>query len=128
MPVHPRAVVCKVSYHDDATMDYCKAKGITYQSFSPLCGGFNGSSCSAHGGVNVLTIPEVINIAAEMGVEPAQVALKWIVQQGYPLATAAWDVEYMEEDLDLWSWGDLSDADMATLSSIYQPDAEAEVA
>merc|ERR1719326_1419204 len=35
-----------VSYHDDTTIAYCKAHNIVYQSFSPLCGGFNGSSCT----------------------------------------------------------------------------------
>lgn len=109
-----------ISYHDDAAMAYHAAQGITYQSFSPLCGGFNGSSCSAHGGQNVLDIPEVQEVAVKMSVSPAQVGLKWIVQQGYPLVTATWKLESMQEDLDLWSWGDISDDDMAMLSAIYQ--------
>mmetsp|Transcript_15439 Transcript_15439/g.30358 ORF Transcript_15439/g.30358 Transcript_15439/m.30358 type:complete len:295 (+) Transcript_15439:33-917(+) len=107
-----------VSYHDDATIQYCQQQGIVYQSFSPLCGGFNGSSCSAHGGKNVLTIPEVKKIAAVHNVSAAQVALKWIVQQGFPLATATWRLDFMNEDLDLWSWGNLSSSEMSTLSHI----------
>jgi diketogulonate reductase-like aldo/keto reductase len=60
--VWPPAVnQCKFSvvYHDDETVSYCRRHGITYQSFSPLCGGFNGSSCSGSGGRNVMTVPEV---------------------------------------------------------------------
>eukprot|EP00041_Stephanoeca_diplocostata_P011812 m.195587 g.195587 ORF g.195587 m.195587 type:complete len:304 (+) comp18680_c0_seq2:69-980(+) len=110
-----------VSYHDDATMEYCRAKGIVYQAFSPLCGGFNGSSCSARGGKNVLTVPEVKAIALAHNVSAAQVGLKWIVQQGYPLVTAIWNVDYMNEDLDLWSWGNLTQTEMKTLSSVYKP-------
>ena len=48
--VWPPAVnQCELSvvFHDDATIEYCRAHGITYQSFSPLCGGFNGCARSA---------------------------------------------------------------------------------
>lgn len=107
-----------VSFHDDATIAYCKSQNITYQAYSPLCGGFNGSSCTARGGKNVLTVPEVIAIAAVHNVSAAQVGLKFIVQQGHPLVTAVWNLDYMEEDLDLWSWGDLTAAEMTTLANV----------
>jgi hypothetical protein len=52
----------------------------------------------------VMTQPEVLQIATAHGVGPAQIGLKWIVQQGLPLTTAVWDLKYMRQDLDLWSW------------------------
>ena len=107
-------------YHDDAALEYNKNEGIVVQAYSPLCGGFNGSSCTAHGGKNVLTVPEVIATASKYDVSAARVGLKWIVQQGFPLATATWDLDYMNEDLDLWSFT-LADDDMALLSSVYTP-------
>merc|ERR1711935_876813 len=107
-----------VSFHDDATIKYCQSQGITYQSFSPLCGGFNGSSCSMRGGKNVMTIPLVQQVAATHNVSAAQIGLKWIVQQGLPLATAVWKLDYMNEDLDLWSWGNLSAKEMTQLSAV----------
>ena len=88
-----------------------------------LCGGFNGSSCTWHGGKNVMTVPQVKAIAAKHNVSAAQVGLKWIVQQGHPLTTAIWNLPYMEEDLDLWSWGNLTAAEMATLSAVAKPGA-----
>jgi hypothetical protein len=51
-----------------------------------------------------MTQPEVLQIATAHGVGPAQIGLKWIVQQGLPLTTAVWDLKYMRQDLDLWSW------------------------
>ena len=51
-----------------------------------------------------MTQPEVLQIATAHGVGPAQVGLKWIIQQGLPLTTAVWDLKYMRQDLDLWSW------------------------
>jgi diketogulonate reductase-like aldo/keto reductase len=101
--VTPALNQCKLSvvHRDDATIGYCRSNGIVYQSYSPLCGGFNGSSCSRAGGINVMTQPQVLEIAAAHDVSAAQVGLKWIVQQGFPLATAVWKLEYMHQDLDL---------------------------
>ena len=52
----------------------------------------------------------------------SEVGLKWIVQQGLPLATAVWRADYMKEDLDLWSWGNLTASEMSALSAVAQPD------
>jgi diketogulonate reductase-like aldo/keto reductase len=70
-----------------------------------------------------MAVPEVISIAKDHGVSAAQVGLKWIVQQGLPLATAIWRLDYMNEDLDLWSWGNLTTAEMARLSAVAKPDS-----
>lgn len=104
-----------VGYHDDATIRYCDQQRITYMGYSPLCGGVNGSSCTHHG---VLGLPEVKAVALGHNVSEAQVALKWIVQQGRPLATAVWRPDYMLQDLDLWSWGNLSSDEMARLTAV----------
>ena len=109
-----------VSYHDDALLAHNAQEGIVVQAYSPLCGGFNGSSCTSHGGKNVLTVPEVKALAAKYDVSAAQIGLKWIVQQGYPLATSIWNVAYMDEDLSLWNFT-IADADMATLAAVYKP-------
>lgn len=113
-----------VSYHDDAALAYNKKRGIVVQAYSPLCGGFNGSSCTARGGKNVLSLPEVQAVAQRYGVSPAQIALRWIVQQGYPLATAVWAQQYMLEDLDLWSFS-LDIAAMQLLSDVYKSGSRA---
>jgi diketogulonate reductase-like aldo/keto reductase len=82
-----------VVHHDDSTIEYCRKNDIVYQSYSPLCGGFNGSSCSLRGGSNVMTVPAVEQIAKTHGKSAAQIGLRWIVQQGLPLTTAVWDLE-----------------------------------
>ena len=104
-----------IGYHDDETIQYCDENKIVYMSFSPLCGGKNGSSCK-HG--SVLNIPKVKAIAAKHNVVAAQIALKWIVQRGRPLATAVARADYMKEDLDLWSWGNITKEEMAELDAI----------
>jgi diketogulonate reductase-like aldo/keto reductase len=47
----------------------------------------------------------------------SQVALKWLVQQGYPYVTASPTLEYDREDLDLFDWN-ITATEMATLNSI----------
>ena len=71
------------------------------------------------GGQNVLVVPEVIQIAKDHGVSAAQVGLRWIVQQNIPLACASWRLDYMKEDLDLWSFR-LTDDEMRTLSDVQR--------
>lgn len=111
-----------IVYHDDPVIDFCRQNGIVYQSYSPLCGGFNGSSCSRRGGSNVMTVPAVQAIAKAHDKSPAQIGLRWIVQQGLPLTTAVWDIEYMVQDLDIFDWN-LTTSEMATLSAVrpYTP-------
>ena len=109
-----------ISYHDDDALAYNEAEGIRVQAYSPLCGGFAGSSCTAHGGKNVLTVPAVIAAAKTYGVSTAQIGLKWVVQRGFPLATSIWKLEYMDEDLSLWGFT-ITDADMKVLDAVYRP-------
>jgi diketogulonate reductase-like aldo/keto reductase len=86
---------------------FAAAHGVTYEAYSPL-GGLSG--------IDVLADPDVRRIAAAHGVAAAQVALRWVVQQGIAFATAAQNPAYMVEDLDLFSF-ELSDAEMATLAA-----------
>ncbi len=42
------------------------------------------------------------------------------------MATAVWRQDYMLEDLDLWSWGNLTDDEMKTLSNVQQQQQHAD--
>ena len=108
-----------VGYHDDKTMEYCDREKITYMAYSPLCGGSNGSSCK-HG--SVMHITQVQSIAKTHGVSAAQVALKWIAQHGVPLAVKADQVQYQQQDIDIFDFT-LSDDDMAALDAATSPSA-----
>jgi diketogulonate reductase-like aldo/keto reductase len=60
---------------------------------------------------------QVVEVAAAHNVSSAQVGLKWIVQQGLPLTTAVWRLDYMLEDLDLWTFN-LTSVEMEALSAV----------
>ena len=93
---------------DDATREYCQKHGIAYEAYSPL-GGLSD--------VDVLGNAQVQSIAKGHGVSAAQVALRWVAQQGGLVVTAAENPEYLQEDLDIFSF-ELSDAEMSTLAAI----------
>jgi 2,5-diketo-D-gluconate reductase A len=65
--------------------------------------------------------PAVKKIAAAHSVSGAQVALRWVLQQGCALTTATGNVGYMQEDLDTLDGFALSEEEMATLSAIHGP-------
>ena len=94
---------------DDATVAFCMANRIQYSAYSPL-GGLSG--------LDIFRNPTVRTVATAHNTSAAQVALKWLVQRNITIVTAANNPEYIAEDIDLFSWGDLSPEEMATLDAV----------
>ena len=61
--------------------------------------------------------PTVIAIGKAHGVSAAQVALRWLVQQNITVVTAADKLEYIKEDIDLFSFS-LTEMEMQTLAAL----------
>ena len=95
--------------------DYMKAKGVTYQSFSPLCG-----PCDPPDNMELITGPLVTSIGARYNKTGAQVALKWLVQQGIPVIPKSDNPTHIAQNLDLFGWT-LNDQDMAELTEAKTP-------
>ena len=93
---------------DIATLRKCEELNITYSAYSPL-GGLSG--------VNVLGNPTVLGIGKVHNKTSAQVALRWVTQQGVVAVTASNKSSYDKEDLDIYDFT-LSDAEMTALSAI----------
>jgi len=96
--------------HDDALLEFCQAKGITLEAWSPL-GGYD----SRHG--NVLDLPVMKRIAASHGVSTAQVALRWTLQHGMTLATGTTTKDHMKTDLDVFGFR-LTDEEVLAITNI----------
>jgi len=112
----------QVEYHigmpywgDNSTdyKEYDQSVGITYMSFSTLCG-----PCGTDELVNG---PLVTNIGKKYGKTGAQVSLKWAVQQGIPVVPKSSDPVHLAENLDLWDGWVLSQEDMAVLNAQKSP-------
>merc|ERR1711934_765563 len=81
---------------------YTREKGILPQAYSPLASGSLPSDSS------LAAIGESYSKSA------AQVALKWLVDKGVPLATKSDSATYLAQDIDMFSWK-LTAEDVATL-------------
>lgn len=93
---------------DDTTVDYCQTHNITYMAYSPL-GGLSG--------LDVFKNPVVAAVGKKHGVSAAQVALRWLVQRGIAVVTAADNAAYITEDISIFSF-ELSDEDMKMLATL----------
>jgi len=93
---------------DDETVKFCQKNGIVYEAYSPL-GGLSG--------LDIYRNPTVVAIGKKHGVSPAQVALRWLVQQKIAVVTAAENAEYQAEDMDVFSF-ELTDDEMQTLAEL----------
>ena len=91
------------------------ARGIVTQSWSPLGGG--------RGAAGLLAEPAIARVAERQGRTPAQVVLRWHVQQGLVVLPKSVDPVRLAENLDLFSFELTVDdlADLATLDG--GPDA-----
>eukprot|EP00316_Scyphosphaera_apsteinii_P001702 CAMPEP_0119313612 /NCGR_PEP_ID=MMETSP1333-20130426/29664_1 /TAXON_ID=418940 /ORGANISM="Scyphosphaera apsteinii, Strain RCC1455" /LENGTH=293 /DNA_ID=CAMNT_0007318477 /DNA_START=83 /DNA_END=964 /DNA_ORIENTATION=- len=119
-----RPAVNQVQYHvgmgtasGNATddLEYMRKQGVTYESFSPLCGPCGGTDSHA-----LITGKLVTDIGAKYGKSGPQVALKWQVQRGIPVIPKTSNLAHMRENFDLFSWN-LTQADMAELTAATVP-------
>ena len=93
---------------DDLTVKYCADNGISYSAYSPL-GGLTG--------LDIYKNPTVVAIAKLHSVDPAQIALRWLVQQDITVVTAANQAAYEKEDKDVFSFT-LSKQEMEVLAAL----------
>lgn len=103
----PAVNQCRFSVgdHDDALLDFCRTRNITYEAYSPL----------RHVNLRDKTLQA---IAERHSKSPAQVALRWVVQQGVPLATSPGGVDkFVLDDLELDTFA-LTQAEMKLLSTL----------
>jgi 2,5-diketo-D-gluconate reductase A len=94
---------------------YDEARGIVTQSWSPLGGGSGVRS--------LLASPAIVAIAERLGRTPAQVVLRWHVQQGLVVIPKSSDPTRLAQNLDLFGF-ELTPDDMASLATLDEgPDA-----
>lgn len=107
-------VVNQFEYHVGMGADpagiisYCKANKIVPQAYSALGDG------------KLISDDLLISIGKAHGKSSAQVALKWVVAQGYAVAFKADSTEYLSEDIDLFAWN-LTASEMTQLTAATTP-------
>jgi diketogulonate reductase-like aldo/keto reductase len=84
---------------------YLVEHDIELQAWAPLMKGRIGE------------VPELVEIGAAHGVSPAQVSIRWILQQGYVTIPKSVHADRIAQNADVFDF-DLSDDEMATLGML----------
>uniref|UniRef100_A0A674NF13 Protein phosphatase 2 regulatory subunit B'beta n=1 Tax=Takifugu rubripes TaxID=31033 RepID=A0A674NF13_TAKRU len=117
-PAHMRELMqsCKVppallqvEFHPQLCQDelrsVCKEYGVCFQAYSSL-----GRGELLHG-------PVVLEVAKNCGRSPAQVLLRWAVQQGVPVLPKSSNPDRIRENAEIFDFS-ISDSDMDRLSAL----------
>lgn len=104
-------------------LEFCRRKRITLIAY--------GSTGSSLTGGAMLRTPQVAGVARRAMCSPAQVLLRWAVQQGVVVIPSSSSHVHMTENLNVTSWS-LTEDDMAQLNAVrrgdwarnYMPDPE----
>jgi len=99
----------------EGVASFCRAHGISFQSFSPLCG-----PCGASALAELTSGPLVTSIGEAHGVTGAQVSLRWLVEQGSPVIPKTTNLQHMRDNMDLFSWA-LTAEELAQLNKATSP-------
>lgn len=98
--------------HDKA---FVEAQGILYQSYSPLCG-----PCPKPDNMALITGDLVTGIGKTYNKTGAQVALRWVVQQGIPIIPKSHNPKHQAENFDVFDF-ELSAEEMKQLTAATTP-------
>jgi len=100
-------------------IDYTRKHGIIFNGFAPLGSPDWVTFKDAEMKTTTLEEPAVQEVAQKVGKTPAQVLLRWVIQQGIATHSRTRQLSHMKENLDLFDW-ELSSDDMKKLSSMPQ--------
>ncbi|XP_027099484.2 D-galacturonate reductase-like [Coffea arabica] len=94
--------------------EFYKAKGIEITAYSPL-----GANNTKWGDNRVMDSDVLAEIAKSRGKTVAQVALRWVYEQGVSLVTKSYNKERMKQNLQIFDWS-LSEEELEKISQIPQ--------
>jgi len=108
-------------WHEDLIVDFCQKHNILFNSFAPLgAPDFVAYLPKDRFGVPLMNVPLVGELAKKYMKSPAQVLLRWAVQQDIVVNPRTENPAHMMENLDLFSFS-LTDTELAQLSFMQRP-------
>jgi|EP01033_Poteriospumella_lacustris_P009367 diketogulonate reductase-like aldo/keto reductase len=116
--LEPLLATCKVAPHVNqielhpyrtqaALVDFCKARGIAVQGWSPF----------GNGAIGLFQDPVLQRLAAKYGKDVGQIILRWLVQQGIATLPKSSSESRMRSNLDVFDFV-LEDGDVAEISAL----------
>lgn len=100
-------VECHPYYQQEALKERIAPYGTVIESWYPL----------GHGDKGLLNDPVIVAIADKYGKTPAQVILRWHIQEGTIVFPKTTNPEHMEQNIDIFDFA-LDDEDMARMRSL----------
>ncbi|KAF7852064.1 hypothetical protein BT93_L0592 [Corymbia citriodora subsp. variegata] len=100
IPPAVNQVEMNVGWQQEKLRAYCREKGIHVSAWSPL-----GANGAPWGSLAVVESPVLKEIATVRGKTVAQVALRWIYEQGASVIVKSFNKERMKENLQILDWG-----------------------
>ncbi|XP_049349290.1 protein REDOX 2-like [Solanum verrucosum] len=108
IPPAVNQVEINVAWQQQKLLEYCKEKGVHVSAYSPL--GAKGASWNS---------PIINDIATAKRKSIAQVALRWIYEQGASVIVKSFNKERMKQNLEMFDW-ELSTEDNFKIQDIPQ--------
>ncbi|KAL3724879.1 hypothetical protein ACJRO7_029965 [Eucalyptus globulus] len=99
IPPAVNQVEMNVAWQQEKLRGYCREKGIQVSAWSPL-----GANGAAWGTLAVMESPVLKEIAIAKGETLAQVALRWIHEQGACVIVKSFNKERMKGNLQILEW------------------------
>ncbi|KAG9457657.1 hypothetical protein H6P81_002165 [Aristolochia fimbriata] len=99
IPPAVNQVEMNTGWQQKKLVGFCKEKGIHVTAWSPL-----GAPGASWGSYNVMNSPILEEIANARGKSVAQVALRWLHQQGVSIIVKSFNEDRMEENLQIFDW------------------------
>ncbi|KAK2367587.1 methylecgonone reductase [Trifolium repens] len=107
-------VEMNAAWHQENLKKFCKDKGIHVSAWSPL-----GANGAVWGSLAVMDNPILKDIAIASGKTVAQVALRWLIEQGSTPIVKSFNKERMKANLEIFNWK-LSEVDLEKIKMIPQ--------
>ncbi|WJX67071.1 3''-deamino-3''-oxonicotianamine reductase [Trifolium repens] len=107
-------VEMNAAWHQENLKKFCKDKGIHVSAWSPL-----GANGALWGSLAVMDNPILKDIAIASGKTVAQVALRWLIEQGSTPIVKSFNKERMKANLEIFNWK-LSEVDLEKIKMIPQ--------
>jgi diketogulonate reductase-like aldo/keto reductase len=125
---HLNQYICSPLYPQHELLQYCKGEGITLQAYASLGGqdlGKKGwvelfgwtnptsSTIASSDGkaikakkefINLLSVQPVLNLAQLCNKSPAQILLRWAIDQGVPIIPKTTSINRMQENANIFDF------------------------
>ncbi|KAK1288680.1 hypothetical protein QJS10_CPB19g01602 [Acorus calamus] len=114
IPPIANQVEMNVGWQQKKLKEFCKEKGIVLCVWSPL-----GSYGAFWGSNAVMENPLIDEIAVAKGKTKAQIALRWLYEQGVVIIVKSFNKERMRQNLQIFDW-ELSEEDHIKIGDVPQ--------